>query len=185
MKIEETSIDGVLILTPTRFGDDRGWFSETYTRRALAAYGFDKEFVQDNHSLSKPVGTVRGLHFQTQPFGQDKLVRCVRGEAFDVVVDIRHGSPTFGRHITIPISADNGVQVLVPIGMAHGFCTLSPDTEITYKVTNYYSKQHDGGILWNDEALRIDWPVETSGAQVSEKDANAPRLADLGPLFRY
>lgn len=185
MQIEKTSIEGVLILTPKRFGDDRGWFAETYTRKALAEHGFDKEFVQDNHSLSKPVGTVRGLHFQTDPFGQDKLVRCVRGAAVDVVVDIRHGSPTFGKHISVPITAEKGVIVLVPIGMAHGFCTTAPDTEVVYKVTNYYSKPNDGGILWNDPALGIDWPVDPSLAQVSEKDAKAPRLADLPPLFRY
>ena len=185
MKIESTAIKGVLVVTPKRFEDDRGWFVETYTRKALAERGFDKEFVQDNHSLSKSAGTVRGLHFQAEPFAQDKMVRCVRGSAVDIVVDIRHGSPTFGKHVAVEMSADNGVQVLLPVGMAHGFCTTMPNTEITYKVTNYYSKDHDGGIFWNDPALGIEWPVEGSRAEVSEKDAKAPRLADTPPLFRY
>jgi dTDP-4-dehydrorhamnose 3,5-epimerase len=185
MQIERTKIDGVLILTPKRFGDDRGWFAETYTRKSLAEAGFNKEFVQDNHSYSKPIGTVRGLHYQTEPFGQDKLVRCIAGGCLDVIVDIRHGSPTFGQHVSVELTAGNGVAVLVPIGMAHGFCTTAHDTEVTYKVTNYYSKPHDGGILWNDPDLKITWPIATEAAHLSEKDQKAPRLADLPALFHY
>jgi dTDP-4-dehydrorhamnose 3,5-epimerase len=185
MQIDRTLISGVFILRPKRVGDDRGWFAETYTRKSLAELGFEKEFVQDNHSFSKPVGTVRGLHFQTEPFGQDKLVRCVAGACVDVIVDIRHGSPTFGQNVTVELTAANGVAVLVPIGMAHGFCTTAPNTEVTYKVTSYYSKPHEGGILWNDVALGIAWPVNPEDAHLSEKDKAAPRLADLPALFHY
>lgn len=185
MKIETTKIPGVLVVTPKFFGDDRGWFTETYSRRALAEAGFDKEFLQDNHSYSKIKGTVRGLHFQTEPFGQDKLIRCVRGAILDVVVDIRHGSPTFGQHISVVLDPKNGKQLLAPIGMAHGFCTLEPDTEVVYKVTNFYSQPNDGGILWNDPALGIDWGISKEDAQLSAKDKIAPLLADTGILFKY
>lgn len=185
MKIETTAIDGVLIITPKFFGDDRGWFTETYSKKALAEAGFNKEFVQDNHSFSKIVGTVRGLHYQTEPIGQDKLVRCVRGAILDVVVDIREGSPTYGKHVSVELDPKSGRQILVPIGMAHGFCTIQADSEVVYKVTNFYSQANDGGIRWNDPALKIDWPVSEDAAQLSQKDANAPFLADVGTLFKY
>lgn len=185
MKIETTTIPGVLLVEPKFFGDERGWFTETYSQQVLKEAGFDKEFVQDNHSYSKLKGTIRGLHFQTNPFGQDKLVRCVRGSILDVVVDIRHGSPTFGRHVSVVLDAKSGRQLLAPIGMAHGFCTLENDCEVVYKVTNLYSKSNDCGIRWNDPALRIEWPVSEDNAQLSEKDSIAPFLSDTDILFEY
>ncbi len=185
MEIQRTAIEGVLILTPKRLHDDRGWFAETYARRTLAQAGVDQDFVQDNHSYTAHAGSVRGLHFQTEPFAQAKLVRCIRGACVDVIVDIRHGSPTFGRHVRIELSAGNGVMALAPIGTAHGFCTTAPDTEVTYKVSTYYSRDHDAGIFWNDPDLAIDWPVAAQAARLSARDAAAPRLADLPVLFRY
>lgn len=181
MDVEATAIADVKIITPRRFGDHRGFFSEVYNKRALAEAGIELEFVQDNHSLSAEVGTVRGLHFQTPPMAQDKLVRVTRGAVLDVAVDVRAGSPTYGKHVAVELSAENWRQLLVPIGFAHGFCTLAPDTEVMYKVTNYYSAAHDGGIAWDDPALGIEWPV--TDAVLSEKDRGLPRLADLGEVF--
>ncbi len=175
----------VLILKPRKFGDARGFFSETYNRKALAAAGLDVAFVQDNHSLSAAPGTLRGLHYQAPPFDQGKLVRVVRGAILDVAVDIRHGSPTFGRHVSAVISADEWNQIYVPSGFAHGFVTLVPDTEVIYKVTNFYSGPHDRGIIWNDPALAIDWGVSAEEAVLSDKDRLHPRLADAPPAFRY
>ena len=181
MDVEATAIADVKIITPRRFGDHRGFFSEVYNKRALAEAGIELEFVQDNHSLSAEVGTVRGLHFQTPPMAQDKLVRVTRGAVLDVAVDVRTGSPTYGKHVAVELSAENWRQLLVPIGFAHGFCTLEPDTEVMYKVTNYYSAEHDGGVAWDDPALGIEWPVKD--AVLSEKDRGLPRLADLGDVF--
>jgi dTDP-4-dehydrorhamnose 3,5-epimerase len=184
-KLETTplAIADVKIIRPSKHGDARGFLSETYNLRELAAAGFGEPFVQDIHSLSARAGTVRGLHYQSSPFAQDKLVRVVRGRIFDVAVDIRRSSSTFGQHVTAEISAEAWNQILIPVGFAHGFVTLEPDTEVVYKVTKYYAREHDHGILWNDPDLRIDWPVAETVAVVSEKDRANPRLADAVNLF--
>ena len=182
MLVEDTAIPDVKIITPKKFGDRRGFFSETYNRRAAAEAGIHLEFVQDNHSLSADVGTIRGLHFQSAPFAQYKLVRAPRGRILDVAVDLRRSSPTFGRHVAVELSAENWRQLLVPIGFAHGFCTLEPDTEVFYKVTNYYSPAHDHGLAFDDPALGIAWPVDAAKAILSDKDRRLPRLADC-PLY--
>jgi dTDP-4-dehydrorhamnose 3,5-epimerase len=183
LNIEPTAIPDVKILTPKRFDDGRGFFSEVYNRKRYEDAGVRLDFVQDNHSLSEKAGTIRGLHFQTAPFAQDKLVRVVRGRILDVAVDLRRSSPTFGQHVAVELSADNWRQLLVPIGFAHGFCTLEPDTEVLYKVTNYYSAANDGGLAFDDPALGIDWPVAPGDAVLSEKDRKHPRLADLSAYF--
>jgi dTDP-4-dehydrorhamnose 3,5-epimerase len=186
MDVKEFAIAGPKLLVPARHGDHRGYFSETFNRRRFAdATGSDPDFVQDNHSLSADVGTLRGLHFQRHPSAQGKLVRVVRGAVLDVIVDIRTGSPTFGQHIKVELSADNGAQLWVPVGFAHGFCTLLPDTEFLYKVTNYYSPADDGGILWNDPDLGIDWPFGPDQVKLSAKDTQLPRLRDLPALFHW
>ena len=168
---------------PRRFEDPRGVFCETYSKRALSAMGIEVEFVQDNHSISIERNVVRGLHFQIPPFAQDKLIRVARGSAFDVVVDLRRASPTFGKHVATVLSADNWRQLLVPAGFAHGFCTLEPNTEVLYKVSRFYSPQHDRGVLWNDPDLEIGWPVAAEDALLSDKDLQYPRLRDLRDLF--
>jgi dTDP-4-dehydrorhamnose 3,5-epimerase len=183
MQVEDAAIPAVKIVTPKKFGDARGFFSEVYSRKAWREAGLDYEFMQDNHSYSSAVGVIRGLHFQTAPFGQDKLVRVARGRILDVAVDLRRGSPTFGKHVAVELSADNWRQLLVPIGFAHGFCTLEPDCEVLYKVTNVYSPAHDRGLAFDDPALGIAWGVELSKAVLSEKDRKHPRLAELGPQF--
>lgn len=183
MDVISLAIPDVKIIRPKKFGDSRGFFSETYSKKAFEAAGLHYDFVQDNQSLSAEVGTVRGLHFQLAPFAQDKLVRVVRGAILDVAVDIRKGSPTYGRHVSAVISAEEWNQILVPIGFAHGFCTLEPNTEVIYKVTNFYSAEHDRGLLWNDPDLGIDWPVAADKALLSDKDRKQPRLADLGDWF--
>ena len=180
MQITKTELDGVVILTPKKFGDDRGFFSETYSKRTLASAGINLDFVQDNHSLSVEVGVVRGLHFQTPPFGQDKLVRVVKGRILDVAVDLRRKSPTFGQHVAVELSDQNWQQLLVPIGFAHGFVTLEPNTEVVYKVTNYYSPDHDFGLRWNDPKIGINWPIAADQAILSAKDAIQPLLDELG-----
>ena len=183
MQIIETEIPAVRILLPKKFGDHRGFFSETYSRRGLKEAGIDVEFVQDNQSLSVEKGVVRGLHYQLPPTAQDKLVRVVRGAILDVAVDIRRGSPTFGRHETAVISAENWRQILIPAGFAHGFVTLEPNTEVIYKVSNYYSPKDERGILWNDPALGIAWGVDANSAVLSEKDRKYPPLKDVTDLF--
>ena len=183
MDIVELAIPDVKIIQPKKFGDQRGFFSETYSRRMFEMAGLQLDFVQDNHSLSAEVGTVRGLHFQLPPFAQDKLVRVVRGAIFDVAVDIRKNSPTRGQHVSAVISAEAWNQILIPIGFAHGFCTLEPDTEVIYKVTNFYSPEHDRGLLWNDPGLRIDWPVAAGKALLSDKDSKQPRMDELNDWF--
>jgi len=183
MKITETDLPGVKLVAPPRFSDQRGFFSETYNKRALAAAGVELDFVQDNHSLSREKGVVRGLHFQVPPFAQDKLIRVIHGAVFDVVVDVRRSSPTFGRHLALVLQADAWRQLLVPAGFAHGFATLEPNTEIAYKVTNYYSPKHDRGILWNDPALGIPWPVSPREAVLSAKDRHHPPLGEAPELF--
>jgi dTDP-4-dehydrorhamnose 3,5-epimerase len=183
MQLDSCDLPEVKLLTPRRFADPRGVFCETYNRQALLSLGLDLDFVQDNHSISIDRGTVRGLHFQLPPFAQAKLVRVVRGAALDVAVDIRRGSPTFGKHVSAILSAENWQQILVPPGFAHGFCTLEPDTEVIYKVTSYYSPQYDRGLLWNDPDLGIQWPVNETEAKLSDRDRRHPRLRDAPALF--
>lgn len=178
MIIERLAIPEVMLLKPKKFGDSRGFFSETWNKELLAKEGIDLDFVQDNHSLSVEKGVLRGLHFQSPPHAQDKLVRCTRGRILDVAVDIRTGSPTYGQYVKAEISAENWTQILVPKGFAHAFLTLEPNTEVQYKVTDYYSPECDGSILWNDPAIGIDWGVDPSGVTLSEKDKNAPLLKD-------
>ena len=181
--VESLAIPDVKIVRPKRHGDARGFFSETYSQRALADAGIDLTFVQDNHAFSAAKGTMRGLHFQIAPFAQDKLVRVIRGSILDVAVDLRRASPTYGKHVSAVISAQDWNQILVPTGFAHGLLTLEPDTEVLYKVTNYYSPQHDLGLLWNDPALAIAWPISEADAILSAKDKVQPRLADLPAYF--
>lgn len=183
MTFEKTDLPDVVIVTPKKFGDERGFFSEVYNAGVWRAAGFDLTFVQDNHSLSAPVGTLRGLHFQLPPFAQDKLVRVVRGRILDVAVDIRRSSPTFGRHVAVELSAENWKQLLVPAGFAHGFVTLEPETEVLYKVTALYSQPHDRGLAWDDPDLEIPWPLPPSGPLLSDKDTRWPRLRDLPEAF--
>jgi dTDP-4-dehydrorhamnose 3,5-epimerase len=186
MNVIETAIPDVKIIEPRKFGDRRGFFSETYNKTWFDnAMGHEYDFVQDNHSLSGMVGTVRGLHFQRLPTPQDKLVRVTRGAVLDVAVDIRYGSPTFGQHVAAELSADNWRQLWVPVGFAHGFITRLPDTEVVYKVTGFYSPDCDGGITWNDPALGIDWGADHGDVVLSEKDGKLPTLADLPVLFTY
>ena len=181
--VEATAIPDVKVVTPQRFGDRRGFFSEVYNRQDFAAVGLDLDFVQDNHSLSGEAGTIRGLHFQRPPFAQDKLVRVVRGRILDIAVDIRRRSPTYGRHISIELSAENWRQLLIPVGFLHGFCTLEPNVEVIYKVTNYYSAEHDGGVAWNDPDLAIAWPPSAAHAILSQRDGCLPRLSELPVYF--
>jgi dTDP-4-dehydrorhamnose 3,5-epimerase len=183
MQVQCLAIPEVKIVTPVRHADERGFFSEVYNQAAFAAAGIDIAFVQDNHSLSVPQGTVRGLHFQTPPFAQAKLIRVLRGAIIDVAVDLRRGSPTFGQHVSAIISAAEGNQILVPVGFAHGLATLEPDTEILYKVSAPYSREHDKGLLWNDPALNIAWPVGAEAAVLSAKDREQPFLAQIGNPF--
>lgn len=184
MQIDHTPLSGVVVITPSRFGDERGFFSESYSAKALAEQGITTPFVQDNHSLSHAVGTIRGLHFQAPPHAQDKLVRCGKGALFDVAVDIRRGSPTYGEWFGIELSFENGKQLLVPAGFAHGFVTLKPDTEIIYKCSDYYARETEGALIWNDPDIGIDWGGVTEPL-LSEKDAVAPRLSDLDSPFEY
>jgi dTDP-4-dehydrorhamnose 3,5-epimerase len=176
-------IEGLILIEPKRFGDHRGFFSETFHAARLAALGFATPFVQDNHSLSAEPGTVRGLHFQTPPFAQAKLVRVARGAILDVAVDLRRGSPTYRDHAAVELSAANWRQLLVPEGFAHGFVTRAPDTEVLYKVTAYYAPEHDRGVLWSDPDLGIDWGIAPEAARLSDKDRAQPRLREIDPPF--
>ncbi len=180
MHIEETHLPGVLILTPKRFGDTRGFFSESWNRRTLADRGIELDFVQDNHSISDTPGTLRGLHFQSPPHAQDKLVRCGRGRLFDAVVDIRKGSPTYGQWTGVELSAENGRQILVPRGFLHGFVTREPGTEICYKCTDYYAPDCDGAVRW--DSCGIDWG-QGGDPILSDKDAAAPALTEFESPF--
>lgn len=184
MKVEQTPLAGVVVITPARFGDSRGFFSESYSAKALAEVGITIPFVQDNHSLSGAVGTIRGLHFQAPPRAQDKLVRCGKGALFDVAVDIRAGSPTYGQWYGTELSFENGRQLLVPAGFAHGFVTREPDTEIIYKCSDYYARETEGAIRWDDPDVGIDWGNVTDPV-LSDKDAVAPSLKDLDTPFTY
>jgi dTDP-4-dehydrorhamnose 3,5-epimerase len=183
MQIEPTALPDVLILTPRRFGDARGWFMETWNAKTMAEAGLDLPFVQDNHSFSAAKGTLRGLHFQTPPRAQDKLVRCSRGAIRDVAVDIRTGSPTYAQWVGVELSADNGRQLFVPKGFLHGFVTLTDEAEVQYKCSDLYSPAHDGAVRWDDPALGIDWGV--AAPVLSEKDAKAPLLAEIGTPFQW
>lgn len=172
MLIETTPIDGLLRLLPKRFGDHRGFFSETWNVRTLKKYGLDlPAFVQDNHSLSKEPGTVRGLHYQSPPHAQGKLVRCGRGTIYDVAVDVRAGSPTYGAWYGEELSFENGRQLWIPVGFLHGFMTLEPDTEIIYKCTEFYAPEFDGSVRW--DSCAIDWPIKGTSPIVSPKDETA------------
>ena len=182
MQVEDTFLPGVLILTPRRFGDARGFFSESWNRRTLVAHGIELDFVQDNHSLSGAAGTIRGLHFQAPPHAQAKLVRCGRGRLFDVAVDVRRGSPTYGEWVGVELSAENGRQLLVPAGFLHGFVTREPETEILYKCTDYYAPECDGAVRW--DSCGIDWGL-TGEPVLSDKDAAAPTLAEFDSPFTW
>jgi dTDP-4-dehydrorhamnose 3,5-epimerase len=183
--VQALEIPDIKLITPTIHRDGRGLFAETYARSEYSKAGITTEFVQDNHSRSTHTGTIRGLHFQTPPHAQGKLVRVTRGAIFDVAVDIRAGSPTFGHHVATMLSAENWVQVWVPAGFAHGFCTLEPDTEVVYKVTTGYAPRSDAGLRWDDPALGIAWPVAKSAAVLSDKDQVHPLLRDLKPAFLW
>ncbi|GJD48841.1 dTDP-4-dehydrorhamnose 3,5-epimerase [Methylobacterium crusticola] len=184
MQVITQEIPAVKLVVPKRFGDDRGWFSETYRADLLAEGGIEDAFIQDNQSFSAQTGTVRGLHFQRHPFAQAKLVRVLAGAILDVAVDLRRESPTYGRHVAARLDAGNGHQLYIPIGFAHAFCTLEPDTMVAYKVAGgVYSREHDGNLLWNDPELGIDWPVTAERAVLSDKDKVAPRFAALPALF--
>ena len=185
MEIEQLAIPEVRLIKPPKFADSRGFFSETYNKQRFAEAGIDVDFVQDNHSLSAYKGTLRGLHFQSPPFTQCKLVRVLKGAIFDIALDIREGSPTYGRHVSVIISAEAWNQILIPVGFAHGFCTLEADTEVLYKVDNLYSPDHDLGLNWNDPELGIEWPVSAAEAVLSEKDRHHPNLRDLSTIFDY
>jgi len=176
----QLAIPDVKVLTPRRFGDNRGWFTESWSRKVL-----DVDFCQDNMSLSAPRGTVRGLHFQKPPNAQAKLVCVLKGSILDVAVDIRVGSPTFGQHVAVELSAKEGNQLFVPRGFAHGFCTLEPDTMVMYKVDGFYAPESDAGLLWSDPALAINWPVTPADAELSPKDQNLPRLSEIVSPFTY
>lgn len=178
LEIRKLGLDGVLEVVPKRFGDDRGFFSETYNASSFSQAGLGLVFVQDNHSLSAAKGVVRGLHYQLPPKAQDKLVRVIRGSIIDVAVDIRKGSPTFGKWISLELSAQKWNQILVPKGFAHGFMTLEENTEVIYKVTDYYSPEHDRAIRFDDPQIGIDWPLPSDQIQLSDKDRAAPGLAD-------
>lgn len=176
----------VQLVLPRRHGDARGWFTETYNEAAFAALGITSRFVQDNHSLSVPAFTLRGLHFQTPPHGQDKLVRCIRGRIFDVAVDIRRGSPSYGQWVGAELSAENGHQLFIPTGFAHGFLTLEDNCEVVYKCSNLYAPAHDGGIAWNDPDIAVDWPLPPGAVPArSGKDQAQPALAAFDSPFAY
>jgi dTDP-4-dehydrorhamnose 3,5-epimerase len=183
MRVESTAIAEVKMIVPRIFRDDRGFFSETWNAALFAQNGFDATFVQDNHALSRDKGTLRGLHFQLAPAAQDKLIRVAKGSILDVAVDIRRASPTYGKHVAVVLSADNWMQLWVPKGFAHGYCTLEPDTEVIYKVTAPYAPELDRGIAFDDPALGIRWPVTREQAVLSEKDKKQPRFADIGLAF--
>ncbi len=183
MKIEPLNIPEVLRITPPKFGDSRGFFSETWNAGKLREQGFTANFVQDNQSFSAQVGTVRGLHCQIGKNVQGKLVRVLKGAIWDVAVDVRSGSPTYGQFAAAELSAENWAQLWVPPGFLHGFCTIVPDTEVFYKVTGEYDKQAERAVIWNDPALALPWPVAPGGALLSEKDQTLPRLAECEPWF--
>lgn len=175
----------VIRITPKRFADSRGWFSETYQRDRFRAAGVGADFVQDNQSYSAPAGTLRGIHFQTPPHAQAKLVRCLKGRIWDVAVDLRAGSPTYGRWVAAELTAGRGEQLFIPAGYGHAFLTLEPDCEVAYKVDDFYAPECDGGIRWDDPDLAIAWPLPIAAPELSEKDARLPLLKDFVSPFPY
>lgn len=183
MQVEHLAVPEVMLVTPKRFGDSRGFFSETFNAGRFAAAGIEGPFVQDNQSLSEQAGVVRGLHCQIAPFAQGKLLRVVRGAVWDVAVDIRRGSPTFGKWAAAEISAENWRQIWIPAGFLHGFCTLQPNTEVIYKVTADYSPTSERAVAWDDPDLALPWPVAPGAAVLSEKDRRHPRLKDCEAWF--
>lgn len=185
MQFETLSIPGLILLTEKRIGDSRGYFSEVFRIDLFEERVGPFKFLQENQSFSASKGTVRGLHYQLEPKPQAKLVRCIAGALVDIAVDIRKGSPTFGQYVAVELTPEDGRQLWIPSGFAHGFCTLKPDTIISYKVTNYYSPEHDRGLSWDDPTLSIDWPVSRDEAVLSVKDQNQPRLADIDSNFVY
>lgn len=184
MRIVDTDIQAVKLITPSKFEDHRGFFSETYSQRDLVALG-DLKFVQDNHSLSRQQGVLRGLHFQLPPAAQAKLLRVIKGKVFDVAVDLRTDSSTFGQHISAIISAQQWNQILIPEGFAHGFVTLEPDTEVIYKVTDFYRPDLDRGIIWNDPTLGIEWPVGRASIILSDKDQKQPSWPSIATTLPF
>lgn len=184
LDVESLAIPEVKLIRPKKFGDARGFFSEVYNKQALAEAGIEIDFVQDNHSWSEAAGVLRGLHFQTPPSPQAKLVRVTRGRILDVAVDVRKGSPSYGKWVSAEISAENWTQILVPRGFAHGLLTLEPNTEVLYKCDGFYDPTADSGLIWNDPDIGIDWPTETE-PQLSEKDGKLQRLADFDSPFIY
>ena len=184
MQTETTELSGVVLVTPRRFGDDRGWFSETWSARAMAAAGLAGDYVQDNHSFSAAAGTLRGLHYQAPPHAQAKLVRCSAGAVFDVVVDVRRGSPTEGRWIGVDLTAENGRQILVPAGCLHGFVTRTDGAEVQYKCSAAYAPEADGSVRWDSPALGIDWGLDAAPL-LSAKDAAAPDFSAWDSPFRW
>jgi len=183
MLVEETAIPAVKILTPKKFGDERGFLSEVYNKSTWERAGLRFDFIQDNHAFSAAVGTLRGLHYQIRPFAQDKLIRVTRGRILDVAVDIRRSSPTFGKHVAVELSAENWRQLLAPIGFAHGYMTLEPDTEVLYKTTALYSPASDRGIAWDDPDIGVVWPAPHTGPLLSERDRRLPGLSEAQDLF--
>ena len=175
----------VVRIIPKRFQDSRGWFAETYQRDRFGAAGIGADFVQDNHSFSAPIGTLRGIHFQAPPHAQAKLVRCLRGRIWDVAVDLRAGSPTYGQSVAVELTADRGEQLYIPIGFGHAFLTLEPDCEVAYKASDFYAPESDGGVIWDDPDLAIAWPLDGAAPQLSDKDARLPALKDFVSPFVY
>ncbi|WHA42035.1 dTDP-4-dehydrorhamnose 3,5-epimerase [Agrobacterium larrymoorei] len=185
MLFSKLEIPGPVLITTRKLGDNRGYFSEKFRLDLFRQYVGSFDFVQENESLSASAGTVRGLHFQSQPHAQGKLVSCIRGAVTDIAVDIRTGSPSYGRHVRVELSETNEHQLWIPPGFAHGFCTLAENCVLSYKVTNYYSREHDKGLLWNDPELGIDWPISVEDVVLSEKDMAQPRLRELEAFFQF
>ena len=183
MRVECLDIPSVKMIVPRRFRDARGYFVETYSQRALADHGIGDTFVQDNHAYSRHRGTIRGLHFQVPPQAQAKIVRVVRGSIYDVAVDLRHGSPTYGRFVAAVLSAENGAQLYIPAGFAHGLCTLEDETEVLYKASDFYAPTLEGSLRWDDPGIGIPWPLQGRPAVVSDRDADAPPLAQFHSPF--
>lgn len=183
MKVEALRIPDVKLVTPVRFNDPRGFFSETWQQTRFAEAGIPGPFIQDNHAVSNGAGVLRGLHCQIGANAQGKLVRCVRGAIFDVAIDVRHGSSTYGQWVGAEISAENWTQIWVPVGFLHAYCTLTAETEVIYKVTGPWDRSAERGVIWNDPDIGIDWPVSPDQVILSDKDRILPRLRDLPPLF--
>lgn len=183
MQVEKTEIEGLLIITPGKVGDERGFFSETFNSERLSAHGVAHDWVQDNHVWSRVRGALRGLHFQAPPFAQAKLIRVTRGAIYDVAVDLRSGSPTYGRHVGVELSAENWKQLYIPAGFAHGYCTLSDGVETLYKVSGLWNRASEGGLRWDDSDLGIDWPLSGAEALLNDRDKTWPSFAEFVTPF--